>query len=272
MARYLRQAGIPYSDAYMERALMAHPDIAEGMLELFLARFDPDDPDESRADQIRERIEDGIEGVKSLDEDRILRGFLSVITAMLRTSFFRRDESGRPMPYVSFKLEPEEISLLPKPRPRFEVFVYSPRFEAVHLRGGKVARGGIRWSDRPEDFRTEILGLMKAQMVKNALIVPVGAKGGFVPKRLPATGTREEIQAEVVSCYQTFIRGMLDLTDNIISGRVVPPPRVVRQDKVPRQLRRYDLVIRLHGEHLLFEGTRLVVELDAQPQMIFCRG
>ncbi|HTX32104.1 MAG TPA: NAD-glutamate dehydrogenase [Solirubrobacteraceae bacterium] len=230
VARYLRQAGIPYSDAYMERALMAHPDIAEGLLELFLSRFDPDDPDESRADQIRERVEEGIDGVKSLDEDRILRGFLSVITAMLRTSFFRRDESGRPAPYLAFKLEPKEISLLPKPRPRFEVFVYSPRFEAVHLRGGKVARGGIRWSDRREDFRTEILGLMKAQMVKNALIVPVGAKGGFVLKRPPKDGG-DALREEAVACYEMFLRGLLDLTDNIVDGEVVPPERVVRYDE-----------------------------------------
>ncbi len=230
VARYLRQAGIPYSDAYMERTLMAHPDIAEGMLELFLARFDPDDQDDSRADQIRERVADGIDGVESLDEDRILRGFLSVITAMLRTSFFRRDESDRPVPYVSFKLEPEEISLLPKPRPRFEVFVYSPRFEGVHLRGGKVARGGIRWSDRPEDFRTEILGLMKAQMVKNALIVPVGAKGGFVLKRPPSDGG-DALREEAVACYRMFLRGLLDLTDNIVDGEVVAPERVVRYDE-----------------------------------------
>ena len=230
VARYLRQAGIPYSDAYMERALIAHPDIAEGMLELFLARFNPDDPDESRADQICERIEDAIDGVESLDEDRILRGFLSVITAMLRTSFFRRDAEGRPLPYLSFKLQPEELSLLPKPRPRFEVFVYSPRFEAVHLRGGQVARGGIRWSDRPEDFRTEVLGLMKAQMVKNALIVPVGAKGGFVLKRPPSEGG-EALRQEAVSCYQMFLRGLLDLTDNIVDDEVVPPERVVRYDE-----------------------------------------
>jgi glutamate dehydrogenase len=230
VARYLRQAGIPYSDAYMERAFMAHPDIAEGMLELFLARFNPEEPDESRADQIRERVEDAIDGVESLDEDRILRGFLSVIAAIRRTSFFRRDEEGRPLPYLSFKLEPAEISLLPKPRPRFEVFVYSPRFEGVHLRGGKVARGGIRWSDRPEDFRTEILGLMKAQMVKNALIVPVGAKGGFVLKRPPAEGG-EALREEAVSCYRMFLRGLLDLTDNIVDGEVVPPERVARYDE-----------------------------------------
>ena len=149
--------------------------------------------------------------------------------ATLRTNFYQLDAAGRPKSYVSFKFDPSKIPDLPLPRPKFEIFVYSPRVEGVHLRMGYVARGGIRWSDRREDFRTEILGLMKAQNVKNTLIVPVGAKGGFVPKRLPA-GTREEMQAEVVSCYQTFIRGLLDLTDNIVSGRVVPPPQVVRRD------------------------------------------
>jgi glutamate dehydrogenase len=228
VARYLRQAGIPYSDAYMERTLMAHPDIAEGMLELFLARFDPEQADEPQAERLRKRIEEGIDGVESLDEDRILRGFLSVIRAMLRTSYFRRPCSGAPLSYLAFKLEPQEISLLPKPRSRFEVFVYSPRFEAVHLRGGRVARGGIRWSDRPEDFRTEILGLMKAQMIKNALIVPVGAKGGFVLKRPPGDG--DALREEAIACYRMFLRGLLDLTDNIIDGKVVAPERVVRSD------------------------------------------
>ncbi|HLY51112.1 MAG TPA: NAD-glutamate dehydrogenase [Solirubrobacteraceae bacterium] len=229
VARYLRQAGIPYSDAYMERTLMAHPAIAEGLLELFLARFDPDEADEEQAERLQGRIEDAIDGVASLDEDRILRGFLSVITAMLRTSYFRRDASSVSLPYLAFKLDPSQITLLPKPRPRFEVFVYSPRFEAVHLRGGKVARGGIRWSDRPEDFRTEILGLMKAQMVKNALIVPVGAKGGFVLKRPPAEGG-DALREEAVACYQMFLRGLLDLTDNIVDDEVVSPERVVRHD------------------------------------------
>jgi glutamate dehydrogenase len=230
VARYLRQAGIPYSDAYMERTLMAHPEIAEGLLELFLARFDPEEVGEDRAERVRERIEEAIDAVESLDEDRILRGFESVILAMLRTSYFRRDASSAALPYLAFKLDPQQISLLPKPRPRFEVFVYSPRFEAVHLRGGKVARGGIRWSDRPEDFRTEVLGLMKAQMVKNALIVPVGAKGGFVLKRPPGGGG-EALRLEAIECYRMFLRGLLDLTDNIVDGDVVPPEGVVRHDE-----------------------------------------
>jgi glutamate dehydrogenase len=230
VARYLRQAGIPYSDAYLQRTLIAHPEISEGLVELFLARFDPEDRNEEKAERLAGQLEELIDAVQSLDEDRILRGFLSVIRAMLRTNYFVRDSDGAPLRYLSFKVQPEEISLLPKPRPKFEVFVYSPRFEAVHLRGGKVARGGIRWSDRPEDFRTEVLGLMKAQMVKNALIVPVGAKGGFVLKRAPAEGG-DALREEAIACYRTFLCGLLDLTDNIVDGEVVTPERVVRYDE-----------------------------------------
>ena len=167
--------------------------------------------------------------MKSLDEDRILRAYSAVIQATLRTNYFQLGADGQPKPYFSFKLDPRRIPDLPLPRPMFEIFVYSPRVEGVHLRMGKVARGGIRWSDRREDFRTEVLGLMKAQNVKNTVIVPVGAKGGFVPKRLPI-GSREEIQREVVECYQTFIRGLLDITDNIVDERIVPPPLTVRRD------------------------------------------
>src|SRR5205814_2181729 len=167
------------------------------------------------------------DAVASLDEDRILRSFLTVVCAILRTNFFKADgplpragggPSGRPPPYLSFKLDPSEVPLLPQPRPKFEIFVYSPHVEGVHLRGGKVARGGLRWSDRPEDFRTEVLGLMKAQMVKNALIVPVGSKGGFVMKRPPRDGDREAMQEEGIACYRTFLSGLLDLTDNIVAG------------------------------------------------------
>ena len=230
VARYLRQAGIAYSDAYMVRTLIAHPDIATLLVRLFTARFDPDRSDPDAADRLVAEIEEAIDGVQSLDEDRILRNFLSVIRAMLRTSYFRLADDGTPRPFLSFKLDPTAIPILPRPRPRFEIFVYSPRFEAVHLRGGKVARGGLRWSDRPEDFRTEILGLMKAQMVKNSLIVPVGAKGGFVVKRPPAQGGREAQIEEAVACYKLFLAGLLDLTDNIVAGEVVGPRRVVRYD------------------------------------------
>jgi glutamate dehydrogenase len=232
IARYLRQAGIPFSNAYMQRTISSHPQIVRLMAQLFRARFDPDARDEQRAAQLREQIDHAIDAVQSLDEDRILRSFLAVIDAMLRTSYFRVvGAGGDPPPRLSFKLDPERLALLPLPRPRFEIFVYSPRVEGVHLRGGKVARGGLRWSDRPEDFRTEVLGLMKAQMVKNAMIVPVGSKGGFVVKRPPAQGGREALQAEAIDCYRTFLAGLLDLTDNIVEGSVRAPERVVRYDE-----------------------------------------
>src|SRR5690606_10414326 len=167
---------------------------------------------------------------KSLDDDRILRRFASLIQATLRTNYYQTDASGRHKPYVSLKLDPRNIAELPQPKPAFEIFVYSPRVEGVHLRMGHVARGGIRWSDRREDYRTEVLGLMKAQNVKNTLIVPVGAKGGFVPKRLPTGGSREEVQREVIECYRPYIRALLDVTDNIVDNRVKPPAQVVRRD------------------------------------------
>ena len=216
VARYLRQAGIPFSDRYMEETLLAHAGVARALVELFHARFDPA-AERSGADTIAERIEQAIDAVDSLDQDRILRGFLSVVRAMLRTNYFLPG----PKPYVSFKLDPHQIPLTPLPRPQFEIFVHSPRVEGVHLRGGSVARGGLRWSDRREDFRTEILGLMKAQMVKNAVIVPVGSKGGFVVKRQGD---------QVVECYTTFLSGLLDITDNIVGDKVVPPAHVIRAD------------------------------------------
>ncbi|HKT73260.1 MAG TPA: NAD-glutamate dehydrogenase [Steroidobacteraceae bacterium] len=226
--RYWLQTGVPFSQAYIERALAGHPSVARNLVRLFERRFDPDAVEAARgarrdADKLVSQIRTDLDAVTSLDEDRILRAYLHLVEATLRTNFYQ----GKP--YLALKLDPARIPDLPLPRPKFEVFVYSPRVEAVHLRMGYVARGGIRWSDRREDFRTEVLGLMKAQNVKNTLIVPAGAKGGFVAKRLPS-GTREEIQAEVIACYQTFIRGLLDLTDNIVAGHVVPPPRVVRRD------------------------------------------
>jgi glutamate dehydrogenase len=230
IAKYLRQAGIAFSDTYMERTLLAHPEIAIMLVNLFVARFAPDRSSPETAEAIATEIEQAIDAVKSLDEDRILRSFLAVVRAILRTNFFRHGDDGMPRPYLSFKLDPSLVPILPRPRPRFEIFVYSPRVEGVHLRGGKVARGGLRWSDRREDFRTEILGLMKAQMVKNALIVPVGSKGGFVLKRPPAEGGREALQKEAIDCYKTFLRGLLDVTDNIVGGEVVAPDRVVRYD------------------------------------------
>jgi glutamate dehydrogenase len=206
--------------------------ITRNLVRLFETRFDPATARGARAeraaDGIVAQIKAGLDAVASLDDDRILRAYLNLVRATLRTNYYQAASDGKPKSYLSFKFDPSQIAELPLPKPKFEIFVYSPRVEGVHLRMGYVARGGIRWSDRREDFRTEILGLMKAQNVKNTVIVPVGAKGGFVPKRL--SGSREEIQAEVVACYQTFIRGLLDLTDNIVSGRIVPPRTVVRRD------------------------------------------
>ncbi|WP_213454220.1 NAD-glutamate dehydrogenase [Rhizomonospora bruguierae] len=235
-AKYLRQAGTVFSQKYIETTFIAYPRLAELLVRLFEHRFSPAErwSAEERAARVKavvERIDGELDAVTSLDQDRILRSFLKLIQATLRTSFFQRTPDGRPKSYVAFKLDPQAIpDLLPAPRPRFEVFVYSPRFEGVHLRFGRVARGGLRWSDRREDFRTEVLGLVKAQTVKNAVIVPVGAKGGFVLKQPPSPGDREALQAEGVACYKRFISALLDVTDNIVGGRIVPPPDVVRHD------------------------------------------
>jgi len=230
--KYLRQIGITFSQAYMEETLARNPALARALVELFLARFDPKAAAgrEKRVAAIEARILKGLDAVANLDEDRIIRRFLNLVQAMLRTNYFQTGADGKPKPYLSFKFRSGEIAELPLPRPWVEVFVYSPRMEGVHLRGGRVARGGIRWSDRREDFRTEILGLMKAQMVKNAVIVPVGAKGGFVVKRPPTEGGREALMDEVVACYKTLMRGLLDLTDNLVGGQVAPPAEVVRYD------------------------------------------
>ena len=241
-AKYMRQGNAPFAQDYIEEALRGNVDIARLLVELFEARFDPaayDDPAARAAaeERLRERIVSALDDVASLDHDRILRSYLIHIGATLRTNYFQRAGIGRdaapgagPKAYVSLKLEPSEIPDLPQPRPRFEIFVYSPRVEGVHLRFGAVARGGLRWSDRRDDFRTEVLGLVKAQMVKNTVIVPVGAKGGFFCKRLPDAGDREAWLAEGVACYRTFISGLLDVTDNLVGGETVPPPDVVRHD------------------------------------------
>ncbi len=232
IAKYLRQAGSTFSQSYMEDTLAAHAPIARGLVELFRLRHDPGRAEsaEVEAGALDRQLERSIDAVESLDQDRILRSFLRVVRAVLRTNYFQADEAGEAKPYLALKLDPELIPDLPEPRPLVEVWVYAPRVEAVHLRGGRVARGGIRWSDRREDFRTEVLGLMKAQTVKNAVIVPVGAKGGFVVKQPPAAGGREALLAEVVECYRTFMRGLLDVTDTIVGGEVVPPRDVVRHD------------------------------------------
>jgi glutamate dehydrogenase len=233
-AKFLRQAGTTFSQAYMEDALSGHPEIARRLVQLFETRFDPESTDSSLAAVAEiQAIDHALDEVSSLDEDRILRTFLTLILRTVRTNYYQKSPPGEAKPYLAVKLASSEIDLLPQPRPLFEIYVYSPRVEAVHMRAGKVARGGIRWSDRKEDFRTEILGLMKAQTVKNAVIVPVGSKGGFVVKQPP--DAREKLGAEAVECYKTLIRGLLDLTDNIVSDgpgrhRVVTPPQIVRYD------------------------------------------
>lgn len=233
-AKYIRQVGSTFSNAYIESALTGNPAIAGMLVRLFLARFDPTrggDARASQAQQLRGQIHAALEDVPNLDEDRILRQFLGVLEATLRTNYFQTTGDGHTQKaYLSFKFDPSRVPGLPEPKPMFEIWVYSPRVEGVHLRGGRVARGGLRWSDRREDFRTEVLGLVKAQMVKNTVIVPVGSKGGFVVKQPPPAGDRDAYLAEGVACYQTFLRGLLDLTDNYVDGRLVPPKQTVRID------------------------------------------
>ncbi len=242
-AKYMRQGGTPFAQDYIEDALRNNVDITRYLVKLFEARFDPgrdgNIPADGEARQakcadLEERIVRSLDEVSSLDHDRILRSYLTNIRATLRTSYFLTDDNGRPLQRLSLKVDPSAIPELPEPRPEFEIFVYSPRVEGVHLRFGSVARGGLRWSDRRDDFRTEILGLVKAQMVKNTVIVPVGAKGGFFAKQLPDPSDRDAWMAEGVACYTTFVSGLLDITDNLVDGpdgrQVVPPRSVVRHD------------------------------------------
>ncbi|MCY7394621.1 MAG: NAD-glutamate dehydrogenase [Nocardioides sp.] len=233
-AKYMRQGASPFAQDSIEGALRINVDITRMLVRLFEARFDPAlGPVEGprREQEVRRRITTALDDVVSLDHDRILRSYLTHMTATLRTNFFQPGADGSPRPYMSFKLDPSGIPDLPQPRPTFEIFVYSPRVEGVHMRFGAVARGGLRWSDRRDDFRTEVLGLVKAQMVKNTVIVPVGAKGGFFCKQLPDAGDRDAWLAEGVACYTTFISGLLDVTDNRIDDQVVPPRDVVRHDQ-----------------------------------------
>jgi glutamate dehydrogenase len=234
LSRYLRQIGVRYSQDYMWATLARHPGLAEKIVALFHARFEPKDGIDAAARAagqaaILSEIETALDAVDSLDEDRILRRFVNVVQAAVRTNFYQLDRDGQPKAVIALKLDSRRLDALPLPRPLYEVFAYSPRLEAVHLRFGKVARGGIRWSDRPQDFRTEILGLVKAQQVKNAVIVPVGAKGGFVPKQLPA-GNREAAQAEAVACYRAFMGALLDVTDTIGPDGALVAADAVRHD------------------------------------------
>ncbi|TDJ35352.1 MAG: NAD-glutamate dehydrogenase, partial [Gammaproteobacteria bacterium] len=231
VCKYLLQTGLPFSQPYMEQTLADYPVIARLLVELFEARFDPRFRKRDEAAGVLEHcLHEELEEVRSLDADRILRSFIGVIKAALRTNYYQVTADGEPKPAIAFKLDSSKVPELPEPRPMFEIFVYAPHMEGVHLRGGEVARGGLRWSDRREDFRTEVLGLMKAQMVKNTVIVPVGAKGGFVLKRAPDTSDRDAVLAEGVRCYRHFVSSLLDITDNIVDGDIVPPPDVVRYD------------------------------------------
>jgi glutamate dehydrogenase len=232
-AKYMRQGGSPFAQDYIEDALRGNVDITRLLVRLFEARFDPSVPSEE-ADATEaalvEKVISALDDVASLDHDRILRSYLTHVRATLRTNFFQAAADGGPHPYLSLKLDPSAIPDLPQPRPEFEIFVYSPRVEGSHLRFGPVARGGLRWSDRRDDFRTEVLGLVKAQMVKNTVIVPVGAKGAFFCKQLPDPSDRDAWMAEGVASYKTFISGLLDVTDNLVDGETVPPRDVRRHD------------------------------------------
>ena len=234
-AKHHMQAGLQYSRTYIEEALSNNPLITRNLVAAFHARFNPDGP--ADADQRMKEVEkadrlvvDGLEKVASLDEDKIIRRFLNLFAAMTRTNFYQRQEDGSVKPYIAFKIDSHKIDEMPEPKPYREIFMSGPRVDGAHLRFGPVARGGLRWSDRREDFRTEVLGLVKAQRVKNAVIVPTGSKGGFYPKQLPQTDDRGAIVEEGREAYKLFIRSLLDLTDNIVQGKVVSPPNIVRWD------------------------------------------
>ncbi len=233
--KYLRQVGISFSQTYLAATLVDHGKLASWLVDLFHTRFDPRSARGGAYSKTREsallgKIEDALGDVTSLDEDRIIRHFMNVIMVSWRTNFFQTAEDGQPKSSIAVKLDSKLVDGLPEPRPYTEIFIYSPDFEGIHMRFGKIARGGLRWSDRPEDFRTEVLGLVKAQQVKNAVIVPVGSKGGFVPKKLQQGGDRTQIQKEAIRCYKLFISSLLDLTDNLRGPKLIPPGEVIRHD------------------------------------------
>lgn len=234
-ARYMKQLGSSFSQNFIADTLATNLEITRNLVALFRCLFDPkvvglSSQEYGRADRLNEKVIEALDLVSNLNEDKVLRSYLQLINATKRTNFFQLDAEEKYKPYLSVKISPLEIDDTPDPKPLYEIFVYSPRMEGVHLRSGKVARGGLRWSDRLEDYRTEILGLVKAQQVKNAVIVPTGAKGGFVPKQIDRKATREEFLQEGLACYQLFIQGLLDITDNIVDGKVEPPHCVVRRD------------------------------------------
>ncbi len=235
-ARYMKQTSFNFSQSYIANTLANHLEITRNLVALFKGMFDPrvnqfTKQDVQRIERLNNKIIESLDKVDNLNEDRIVRRYLDMINATLRTNFYQTDADGERKDYVSIKFNPREIPDIPEPRPMYEIFVYSPRVEGVHLRGGKVARGGLRWSDRLQDYRTEVLGLVKAQQVKNAVIVPNGAKGGFVGKQFPTEGGRDAFIAEGIECYKIFIKGLLDVTDNLLEGKVVPPKQVIRMDE-----------------------------------------
>ena len=229
-ARYLKQAISSLSRGFVQETLCAYPDMAELFVEYFSTKFEPvfKGSRETKLSDLCQQIEEGFVQVSTLAEDNVLRGIYQTMTHTLRTNYYQ----GEGRDYVSVKLKSESIDILPLPRPYREIFVYSPYVEGVHLRGGAIARGGLRWSDRVDDYRTEVLGLMKAQMVKNAVIVPVGSKGGFICKKMPKDASRDDMQREAIRCYQTFISGLLDLTDNLVKDKIVQPSNVIPYDDV----------------------------------------
>ena len=231
---YLRQIRAPFGQAYLSDTLLRHTGVARELMALFRRRFDPAQTDGAAREEdearIVESVEAALEEIPSLDEDRIIRHFLNLVRVTLRTNFYQRDEQGRPRETIAFKFDSAHVEGAPDPRPFAEIFVYSPRVEGIHLRGGRIARGGLRWSDRAQDFRTEVLGLAKAQQVKNTVIVPTGSKGGFVPKLLPEGGSRDEILEEGVAAYKLFVGSLLTITDNLQGNDTVPPADVVRHD------------------------------------------
>ncbi len=231
-SKYKRQIGGTFSQYYVEDTFSRYPNLAELLIELFTLNFDPKiKRNEKAINKINENIEKSLDKVANLDDDRIIRRFSEMIQATIRTNFFQKNSTNNDKPYISLKIAPAKISEIPQPIPKFEIFVYSPQVEGVHLRFGKVARGGLRWSDRREDFRTEVLGLVKAQQVKNTVIVPVGSKGGFYCKQPPVNASRQELFENGKACYRTFIRGLLDITDNIVAGEIIHPNDVVILDE-----------------------------------------
>ena len=231
LLKYLRQAGATFSDRYLQQALTGNPSVARLLVELFRARLDPERCDRATAERVEVEIRRAIDGISTADRARILRDCLALVRATSRTNYFQRSPHGQPRAQLAVKLDPSRLPFLRAPRPPFETFVYSPRIEGVYVRGGRVARGGIRLSDRREDFRAEALDQLREETVKNAVIVPVGAKGVFVTKQPPSTGGREALLEEIAECYRLFLSGLLDVTDNIVGGKVVPPPAVIGDDE-----------------------------------------